>query len=100
VPFSYKLQINVYGGKKRDWRAKHALLVGVSTKMLSKHDKAIKINPQLSDVWYNKGYALDILCKLEGAIEAFDKAIESIHNLQCMAQQGNVLVKLNKLGCY
>jgi tetratricopeptide (TPR) repeat protein len=43
---------------------------------LAAYDKAIEINPQNSEAWYNKGNALDRLKKYNEAIMAYDKAIE------------------------
>jgi hypothetical protein len=40
------------------------------------YDKAIEINPQDSDTWYNKGLCLAHLGKYNEAVEALDKAIE------------------------
>jgi tetratricopeptide (TPR) repeat protein len=39
-------------------------------------DKAIEINPQFSEAWYNKGVVLDELGRFEEALEAYEKAIK------------------------
>ena len=50
-------------------------------------DKAIEINPQDSDAWYNKGLALTKLNKYDEAMKTYDKAIE-IHPQDPIALKG------------
>jgi tetratricopeptide (TPR) repeat protein len=42
------------------------------------YDKAIEIDPQHSNAWYNKGLALTKLNRSNEAIKAFDKANRNI----------------------
>lgn len=69
--------------KKRDLRTKgDALLArGKYKDAIKAYDKAIKINPQLSDVWYNKSNALRLLGRTREAYEALIKAEELKHNI-------------------
>lgn len=69
--------------KKRDWRAKgDALLArGKYKDAVKAYDKAIAINPQLSDVWYNKSNALRLLGRTREAYEALIKANELKRNI-------------------
>ncbi len=61
------------------------------------YDKAIEINPQDSDAWYNKGVALDKLDKSDEAIKAYDKAIEiNPQNSDAWYNKGIALDDLNK----
>jgi tetratricopeptide (TPR) repeat protein len=68
-----------------------------SDEAIKAYDKAIEINPNDSDVWYNKGLALDSLNKSDEAIKAYDKAIE-INPQYSLAwyNKGRALYKLNK----
>lgn len=45
------------------------------------YDKAIEINPENADAWYNKGFALYELGKYEEATKAYDTAREIIHRM-------------------
>ena len=45
-------------------------------------DKAIELNPQDSDAWYNKSNALRLLGHTKEAYEAFVKAKELKHNIR------------------
>lgn len=45
------------------------------------YDKAIEINPENADDWYNKGFALYELGKYEEATKAYDKAKEIIQRM-------------------
>jgi len=47
-----------------------------SDEAIKAYEKAIEINPNDSDAWYNKGVALDNLNKSDEAIKAYEKAIE------------------------
>jgi tetratricopeptide (TPR) repeat protein len=61
------------------------------------YSKAIKINPQLAEVWSNKGIAFVELDRLDDAIKAFDKAIEINPQLaEAWYNKGNAL---KMLGC-
>lgn len=39
-------------------------------------DKAIELDPQCAEAYYNKGYTLGNFGRYEEALEAYDKAIE------------------------
>ena len=45
------------------------------------YDKAIEMNPENADEWYNKGFALYELGKYEEATKAYDKAREIIQRM-------------------
>ena len=62
-------------GTIKAWRKKGAALIKCN-EALKAHNKAIEINPQKEDAWYNKGNTLYRLNKSDEAIKAFDKAIE------------------------
>jgi Flp pilus assembly protein TadD len=47
-----------------------------SGEAIKAYDKSIKVNPQNSKVWIDKGAALVKLGKSDEAIKAYDKAIE------------------------
>ncbi len=40
------------------------------------YDKALELNPDVSDVWHRKGGTLDNLGRYEEALQAIDKALE------------------------
>ena len=46
------------------------------SELLQVFGKAIEINPQDADAWYNKGVALYNLGRYEEAIKAYDEAIK------------------------
>jgi len=50
--------------------------LGRPEEALKIYEKAIKINPQLAEAWFAKGFALGELGRYEEAIEAYKKAIE------------------------
>ncbi|CAK86537.1 unnamed protein product, partial (macronuclear) [Paramecium tetraurelia] len=92
--------------------AKRLLIEGVALRKLNKYqeaiecyDKAISINPNYDDAWYNKGLALYNLNKYQEAIECYDKAI-SINPKYDAAwnNKGNSLYDLKKyqeaIECY
>ncbi len=61
------------------------------------YDKAIEINPQISETWNNKGIALHELNRSDEAMKAYDKAIEiNPNNSDAWYNKGLVLYKLNK----
>ncbi len=45
-------------------------------KAIASYDKALEIKPDLHEAWYNRGYALGNLGRLEDAIASYDKALE------------------------
>lgn len=67
------------------------------------YDKALKINPKLTEVWNNKGLALARTGRYAEAIKCYDKAIELkpddeevIYNkAMALAQLGNSRMPLN-----
>jgi tetratricopeptide (TPR) repeat protein len=69
--------------KKCDWRANgDALLAGGKYKDAIKAlDKAIEINPQFKDAWFNKGNALRLLGRTREAYEALIKVKELKRNI-------------------
>jgi len=46
------------------------------SKALDCFDRAIKINPEFEDAWYNKGLALNKLGKHSEEMDCFDRAIK------------------------
>ncbi|MCZ7392205.1 MAG: tetratricopeptide repeat protein, partial [Candidatus Methanoperedens sp.] len=48
---------------------------------IKSYDKAIKVNPENADAWYNKGFALYELGKYEEATQAYDTARKIIHEM-------------------
>jgi len=52
------------------------LLEGELNESLEHFNKAIELNPQMSEAWNNKGFVLEELGNYEGAIEAYNKSIE------------------------
>jgi tetratricopeptide (TPR) repeat protein len=64
---------------------------------ISWYDKAIKIDPNLSQAWNNKGTAFGILEKYQEATECFEKALEIDPNdAKAWNNKGIVLDKLGK----
>jgi len=62
------------------------------------YDKAIEINPQDSDAWYNKGLCLAHLGKYKESVESLDKAIEiDPHNSQALSLKESILLNSNGL---
>jgi tetratricopeptide (TPR) repeat protein len=60
-------------------------------------EKAIEVNPNDLDAWYNKGVALGKLCKFDEAIKAYDKAIEiNPNDSDVWYNKGLALDSLNK----
>jgi tetratricopeptide (TPR) repeat protein len=45
-------------------------------KAIASYDKALEFKPDYHEAWYNRGYALDDLGRLEEAIASYDKALE------------------------
>ena len=61
------------------------------------YDEAITIDPQNADAWSDKGAALAILSKYNGALEAFDKAIKiNSRKTNAWYNKGLVLQALNR----
>ena len=62
------------------WAESHsAEILGKSGKYqeaIEHFDKAIELDPNYVDAWYNKGVVLDNLGEHEEAIECYDKALE------------------------
>lgn len=48
--------------------------MGNYSEAIMAYDKAIEVNPQNAEVWYNKGTSLDSLGKYEEAVEAYEKS--------------------------
>ena len=72
---------------------------------LDYYDQAIKIDPNYTDAWNNKGNALGDLGKYNEAIECYDRAIEIDPNFaRPWNNKGNVLHNLGKddeaIECY
>ena len=64
---------------------------------LQYYDKAIDINPQFSEAWYNKGGSFTDLKIYEGAIESYNAAININPNYsEAWNNKGNVLGKLGR----
>ena len=61
---------------------------------LASFEKAIKFNPNSSELWYNKAEALFILNRAKEAIECYDKAIQLNEKNSC-AYCGKARVKAN-----
>ena len=60
-------------------------------------DKALEINPSLSQGWHNRGSALGNLGRLHEAIESFDRAIFlNADDLQAWNSKGNALYGLEQ----
>ena len=62
------------------------------------YDKALEINPKLSDAWNNKGVALKALGRYEEATGCYDAALKI--NSGCfryMEQQGKLPVQTQKV---
>ena len=59
---------------------------------------ALKMNTNLPDVWYNKGYALFNLSRYEEAVDCFNKAL--ILDPQSADSLNNIGLCYNKLGNY
>ena len=50
--------------------------MGKYDEAIQAYDRAIEINPQYTDAWYNKGETLRRQDKYDEAIQAYDKAIK------------------------
>ena len=65
---------------------------------ISSYDQALKIKPELHQAWYNRGYALKNLGRIEEAISSYDQALKIKPDDQdawygkacCYALQGNL----------
>ncbi|MCK5559835.1 MAG: tetratricopeptide repeat protein, partial [Thermoplasmata archaeon] len=60
------------------WNDKGVVLIKIGNlkEAISCFDRAIKINPNVSDIWSNKGIVLYKLHKYERAMRCFDKALQ------------------------
>lgn len=62
------------------------------------YNKAIKLRPDYSRAWYNKGYILDRLGKYDSSLKCYNKAIElNPDNEKYVAASQAVLEKINSL---
>jgi len=70
---------------------------GRSEEALEAYEKAIEINPQNTDAWFNKGNTLGELGRFEEALEAYEKAIEiNPQNTDAWNNKGNTLDDLGR----
>jgi tetratricopeptide (TPR) repeat protein len=70
--------------------------LGRSAEALECYDKALKINPQIAEIWSNKGDSLRRLGRFDDAIKCCDKALEI--NPQYAAAWSNKGLNLARLG--
>ena len=60
-------------------------------------EKALKLDPNLSEAWHNRGSALGRLGRYEEAIESFDRALEiAVNNYQAWNDRAHALYQLQK----
>ncbi len=60
-------------------------------------EKALKLNPNLSEAWHNRGSALGRLGRYSEAIESFDRALEiAVNNPQAWNDRAHALYQLQK----
>ena len=64
---------------------------------ITSYDKAIELNPNNKDSWYNRGLALSKVGRYDGAIQSFDKVIDiDANNTDALNAKGLALERLDK----
>jgi tetratricopeptide (TPR) repeat protein len=66
------------------------------TEAINFYEQALRLNPQFSMAWNNKGYALEKLDLDEEAISSFDKAIEIDNNILALNNKVDILQKVGE----